>query len=155
MVTFGQSDHCMSHLHSTKSLLVYADDDEDDLLLVKEAMAAYTDTLEVCLFESGYKAYSFLLELEQKAEKPCLVILDMNMPGMSAKELLPILRSIPFYKDVPIILFTTSSMKPDYQFALEHDAGFITKPMNYSQMDLIAEQFIRFCSDEVKGKIKR
>ena len=137
----------------TKQVLVYADDDEDDLQLVKDAMFPYEDSIELCLFQNGQEAYSFLLDLESKTEKPCLIILDMNMPGLGGKELLPILRSIPFFNEVPIILFTTSSMQHDYGFALQYNAGFITKPMTYRQMDMIAEEFLRHCSDEVKAKI--
>jgi CheY-like chemotaxis protein len=137
-----------------RHILVYADDDEDDLLLVKDAIEPYGDSIDIRLFDTGYAGYHFLLELEKRGEKPCLIILDMNMPGLSGKELLPILRSFTFFDDVPIILFTTSSQEHDYRFALQHKAGFITKPMTYVQMDLIAEQFLSHCTDEVKEKIR-
>ena len=142
------------HKTPTKPVLVYADDDEDDLLLVKEALSPYADIIDIHLFDSGYEAYNFLLVQEKKGEKPCLVILDINMPAMSGTKLLPMLRSLPFFDDVPIILFTTSSMDHDYRFALKHNAGFITKPMTYHQMDAIVEQFLSHCSDEIKERIK-
>ncbi|HEV7332268.1 MAG TPA: response regulator [Flavisolibacter sp.] len=143
----------MHELTPPKHILVYADDDDDDLMLVKEAMAVYKDSVEVSLFESGLDAYEFLLNMEKRSEKPCLILLDMNMPGMSGKELLPILRSIPFFDDVPISLFTTSSSHHDYQFALHYNAGFITKPMNFKQIDVIAEQFLSHCNKEVREMI--
>jgi CheY-like chemotaxis protein len=138
----------------TKHVIVYADDDEDDHLLVKNALSPYEDSIEVCLLHNGYEAYNYLLALEKKQQKPCLIILDINMPALGGKELLPVLRSLPFFDDVPIILFTTSSMQHDYRFALRYNAGFITKPMTYNQMDVIAEQFISRCADEVREKIK-
>ncbi|MBB1285100.1 response regulator [Flavisolibacter sp. BT320] len=137
----------------SKHILVYADDDDDDLMLVKEAMSIYKDSVEVCLFEDGMEAYEFLLDMEKRSEKPCLILLDMNMPGMSGKELLPILRSISFFDDVPVSLFTTSSSKHDYQFALRYNAGFITKPMNFRQIDVIAEEFLSHCHKEVRETI--
>lgn len=145
----------MRKVPPTKQILVYVDDDEDDLQLVEDAMFPYMDSIELCLFQSGTAAYSFLMDMENSGLKPCVIILDMNMPRLGARELLPVLRSMSFFEDVPVILFTTSSMQHDYHFALQHNAGFITKPMTYKQMDVIAEEFLSHCSDEVKAKIKR
>jgi CheY-like chemotaxis protein len=145
----------MHKVPPTKPVLVYCDDDKDDLQLVADALLPYKDSIVVSLFESGYEAYEFLLDLEKRAEKPCLIILDMNMPGLSGKELLPVLRTIPFFDDVPVVLFTTSSSQHDYRFALNYNAGFITKPMTYTQMDIIAEQFLNHCEEEVRKKVKR
>lgn len=145
----------MHKVTPTKPVLVYCDDDKDDLQLVADALLPYKNSIEVCLFDSGYEAYEFLLQLETRAEKPCLIILDMNMPGLSGRELLPIVRSISFFDDVPVVLFTTSSSQNDYHFALQNNAGFITKPMTYRQMDLIAEQFLSHCSKEISDLIER
>jgi CheY-like chemotaxis protein len=136
-----------------KHILVYADDDIDDLQLVNEAMSVYKDRVNVCLFNSGRDAYEFLLDLEKRSEKPCLILLDMNMPGMSGKDLLPIIRRIEFFDDVPVSLFTTSSARHDNQFALQFDAGFITKPMNVKQLNVIAKQFLSQCRKEVREMI--
>lgn len=144
-------------MHKTtapKPILVYADDDEDDLYLVKDALSPYENSLAVHLFPSGQEAYDFLLELEKTGEKPCLIILDMNMPALSGRNLLPILRSLPFFNDVPIALFTTSNSEHDYHFALTHNAGFITKPVTYTQMNLVAEQLLSHCSRETWDRIK-
>jgi FixJ family two-component response regulator len=59
------------------------------------------------------------------------------------------------FKDVPVILFTTSSFPIDMPFAKRYNAGFITKPLNNSQMASIANEFIEHCTDEVKKNIRR
>ncbi|HEV7330162.1 MAG TPA: hypothetical protein VGN63_03905 [Flavisolibacter sp.] len=79
----------------------------------------------------------------------------MNMPALSGRELLPILRANPSCRDVPIVLFTTSNAEHDYQFALTYNAGFTTKPVTYTQMNLIAEQFLSHCSSDIRDRIKR
>lgn len=140
----------MHSITTSKPILVYADDDSDDLQLVNETMSVYKDSVDIRLFNSGTKAFEFLLEMEKQAVKPCLILLDMNMPGMSGKKLLPLIRKIPFFNDVPVSLFTTSSSRHDYQFALRFDAGFITKPMNFKQFELVAEQFLSQCKKEVR-----
>jgi hypothetical protein len=60
----------MNKTNPTKHLLVYADDDEDDLQLVKDAFAPYEHTVEVCLFENGHEVYNFLLSLEGGGKSP-------------------------------------------------------------------------------------
>lgn len=137
-----------------KSFIVYVDDDTDDLEFVSAAMAKYNDLLEVKLFELSYAAYQFLLALEKEGQKPCLIILDINMPAMSGKELLSSLRNIPFFDAVPVILFSTSNLDSDRSFAKSRQAGFITKPLGSEQMEQIAEKFLSHCSPEIKKKIK-
>ena len=143
------------HTVSNKHTLVYIDDDEDDLLMVQQAFSTYQQSIEVRTFNSGKDGYSYLLSLEQRGSKPCLVLLDLNMPAMSGRELLPILRAIPFFEDVPVVLFTTSSSQHDYRFALQYDAGFLTKPMTFQQMDVIADQFLSYCTPSVKEHIRK
>lgn len=137
-----------------KNFIVYVDDDEDDLEFVSVALGKYNTTLDVLLFERGNPAYKFLLELEKKGQKPCLVILDINMPVMTGKELLLAIRNIPFFDTVPVILFSTSNLDADRSFAESHKAGFITKPLGSEQMEQIAEEFLSHCSPEIKEKIK-
>ena len=138
----------------TKHFLVYADDDEDDLQFVRESLLPYAHTLDVFTFNAAQSAHHFLQRMEAAGIRPCLVILDMNMPGMSGKDLLVLLRGSAFFKETPIILFTTSNAQHDYAFALKYNAGFITKPLHYTQMTLIAEEFLSHCTKEVRERIR-
>jgi CheY-like chemotaxis protein len=117
-------------------------------------LAAYSENLDVLTYHLPRKAYEFFVQLEAEGIKPCLIILDMNMPGMSGAELLPILRAIPHYDDTPITVFTTSNSKLDYLFAKKYNAGFITKPIDYKQLEKVAETFLSHCTGEVREKLK-
>lgn len=138
---------------SEKNLVVYVDDDPDDLQFVKESLLSFHSSLTVETFSSPAKAFEFLLNLERLNLKPCLVILDINMPGISGRELLMTLRGIPHYEKTPIILFTTSNSASDEGFSRMYGAGFLTKPMNYMQMQTIAEQFLEHCTEDVRKKL--
>jgi len=150
-----QSKQAMSLSSPLKNFIVYVDDDPDDLQFVRECLEPYAASLEVLTFQSSTKAYQFLLQFEEEGQTPCLIILDMNMPGLSGSELLPIIRAIPHFDDTPIIVFTTSNSKLDALFARKYRAGFVTKPMTAKQMETIAETFLSHCSEEIKEKIKR
>lgn len=138
-----------------KSLVLYADDDPDDLALVSEAFTKYSSNVTLVTVPDGAEALAFLQRLTPDDPLPCLIILDVNMPRLNGKETLLQLRQIDRFEDVPVILFTTSSMHFDKAFADKNGAGFISKPLNSRQMSLIIDQFIDHCAEEVRKQIRR
>ncbi len=140
---------------NAKSIILYADDDIDDLQLVQDAFAQYNDHVEVVTATDGVKALSYIESISAYDPAPCLIILDINMPRMNGKEVLMNIREMDRFKDIPVILFTTSSQPQDKAFAAQNKAGFITKPLDIRQMEIITDQFINHCTDEVKRHLKR
>ena len=140
---------------STKHLIFYADDDADDLELVCEAFEAYSNNVEVLTFCDGGRILSHIKAMSDGEPTPCLIILDINMPVVNGKDVLIQLRQIQRFDNVPVVLFTTSSMPVDKEFAEQYGAGFITKPLNAKQMERIADQFIEHCTDEIKKKLSK
>lgn len=138
-----------------KNIVLYADDDPDDLQLVQEAFAEYAKDVEVITVEDGRQALTYLKSLSDADALPCLIILDVNMPNLDGKQVLSKLRGMERFKEVPVVLFTTSSLPSDKSFATAFNAGFITKPLNLKQMELITDQFIENCVEEVRKKIRR
>ena len=145
----------MTKLPTPKNIVFYADDDLDDLELVKDAFAQYSKNVEVLTATDGSKALSYLSNLNKYDTLPCLIILDVNMPVINGKEALLRLREMEHFQDVPIVLFTTSSQPLDKNFAQRYNAGFITKPIDVRQMEFIADQFIDHCNDDIKNKIRK
>jgi CheY-like chemotaxis protein len=140
---------------SPRNIVFYADDDVDDLELVQDAFSQYAHNVEVVTAKDGSQALSYLQGLNEGDPKPCLIILDVNMPFFNGKEVLKRIRAIDHFETVPVVLFTTSSMPSDQGFAEKYKAGFVTKPLDISQMEVITELFIDHCSDEIKKKIRR
>lgn len=134
---------------------MYADDDPDDIELVEDAFKRYASNVEVMTFRDASQALSYLKQLSGADPLPCLVIFDINMPLMSGKEALIRLRQIEQYAELPVVLFTTSSMPADKLFAQHYKAGFITKPLGYEQMELITKEFISHCTEETQRKMKK
>jgi CheY-like chemotaxis protein len=145
----------MSKYIAPKLIVVYADDDPDDIELVEEAFRQFANNVEVLTFQNGSQALSYLHHLPEEDASPCLIILDINMPVLNGKETLVRLRQLEKYKSIPAVLFTTSSMPPDKAFAERYGAGFVTKPLGFEQMEMIAEQFINRCTEETQRKIRR
>lgn len=105
--------------------------------------------------EDGLEALSFLKNLSVDDPAPCLIILDINMPRMDGKEALINIRQMKRFENIPSILFTTSSQTRDKDFANKYNAGFLTKPIDVTQMNIITNTFIEHCSDEIKKNIRK
>jgi CheY-like chemotaxis protein len=136
-------------------LVLYADDDIDDIRFVEEAFSETTNNVELVTTYNGLDLLKYLHDLDQFDPNPCLIILDVNMPKLNGKETLLKIREIDRFQSIPIVLFTTSSMDHDKNFARKNNAGFVTKPLDGRQMKQITDQFIEHCTDEVKKYIRK
>lgn len=138
----------------SKQIVVYADDDPDDQQFVQDAFSRYSSNVEVMTFQDGLQALSYLQDLSAIDIFPCLIILDINMPRLDGKETLTRIRLIDAFAETPVVMFTTSFFPLDPVFAKQYKVGFIKKPLDARQMELITEQFIEYCTDEIKKKIR-
>ena len=145
----------MSQTDLSKHVVLYEDDDPDDLMLVTEAFNRYADNVKMVTATDGKEAISYLENLSDHEPAPCLIILDINMPRLNGKEALKKIRQIQRFQNIPVVLFTTSSFHADKEFALQHNAAFITKPLDVRHLEIIADQFIDHCTDEIKKSLKR
>ena len=145
----------MTQYQPPSSLVLYADDDPDDLDLVSQAFKEHAQNVELITFRDGIELLRYIEKLDPLQPAPCLAIIDINMPRLDGKETLKRLRSINGYSDLPAVLFSTSSMPMDAKFAKYYKAGFITKPLHTQQIHLIINEIIEHCPDEVKRIIRK
>jgi CheY-like chemotaxis protein len=132
----------------SKHTIVYAEDDLDDLFIVKQAFEKH-DHIEVVHAPDGRKALVTLENMLEENYLPCLVILDINMPVMNGKETLQAIRNHPDLSKLSVVLFSTSNNPSDVTFAQKLDAMLITKPIEYSDLENIAKQFVEKCNFEI------
>jgi CheY-like chemotaxis protein len=135
-----------------RHIILYAEDDLDDLFIVQQAFENYNETITVVHAHNGFMALEYLKELQAKGLLPCLIILDMNMPGMDGRETLIRIRQSEEYKEIPVVVFTTSSHKSDKDFAQKWGAEFITKPLVYNELEELAKAFVSKCNFEVSKR---
>ena len=132
-----------------KSLILYADDDADDIELMEDVFREYAGILDFVPFKNGQQLLQYLERLDSFQPQPCLIILDINMPVLDGKQTLKRLRTMKGYTEVPVVLFTTSSSEIDKAFADRWDAHFITKPLIYSELEMLANNFLHLCTSSV------
>ncbi|OLY91068.1 Response regulator receiver domain-containing protein [Cnuella takakiae] len=134
----------------TKSTIVYADDDLDDLFIVEQAFAPFADQINLVHVPDGHVALKTLKKLCADGDEPCLVLLDMNMPVMDGRQTLMEMRRLEQLCNIPVAIFTTSSSISDQRFAQEWNARYFTKPLAYEELQQLARTFVRICADEVE-----
>ncbi|MEO6068939.1 MAG: response regulator [Chitinophagaceae bacterium] len=134
---------------TTKHVVLYADDDSDDQQLIKQAFQQYDSNILVQSASNGEEALIHLKNLDLQHHRPCLIILDINMPKMNGKEALVKIRQSEKFNSLPVVLFSTSSSGLDKEFAKKWKANFISKPLTYADLATIAEVFVKHCDTEV------
>jgi len=93
--------------------------------IVKNTVAELKIPCQYLEAENGAKAYQLLLR-----NKIDLILLDWNMPLMNGIEFLRKVRSIPQFKNLPIIMVTSESSKYNVVEALQNGAtDYIIKPI--------------------------
>jgi CheY-like chemotaxis protein len=73
---------------------------------------------------------------------PDYIFLDLNMPKMDGWECLTFIKQIPMYRNVPVIMYTTSNKEEDMSHALNLGAShFLTKSFTVEDMRNTLKQF--------------
>ncbi|MDB5195894.1 MAG: response regulator [Flaviaesturariibacter sp.] len=139
----------------SKSLVLYADDDNDDIELVRELFADFEAVVKLVTFPNGKALLEYITLLPPLLPQPSLVILDINMPVQDGLHTLKALRQLDDMQHVPVVLFTTSNMPHEESVAKSLGAGFITKPVYADQLHQIVDQMLHYCHDDFKKKIER
>ena len=115
-----------------------ADDDEDDIDLFKQAALDVCPDLEITAVTDGSK---LIQSLEVATPpKPDCIFLDINMPKMDGFACINALKTKKEFKDIPVIVYSTSGMHSDISKMYAAGADlYITKPMNFSGLKGILE----------------
>ena len=120
----------MNRLNKVDIFLV--EDNEDFSFLIAKAIDYIDKDLNLKIVDNGLTALKFLKRFSQEGIIPRIILLDLNLPGLSGLDLLVEIKMIEFLKQVPVILFTTSDNPKDVRAATEYGANaYVTKPHGY------------------------
>lgn len=82
--------------------------------------------------ENGEEALDYLRGPGK--DRPCIILLDLNMPIMSGIEFLRIIKADHHLKRIPVIVLTTSEEQRDVIGSFDLGvAGYMRKPVDYQQ----------------------
>jgi two-component system, cell cycle response regulator DivK len=104
-------------------------------ILLIEDNAVNRDLTEFLLESQGYKVREAASAEEAfeilKTERPALIVMDIQLPGMDGLEATKKLKGSPATCDIPVVAVTSYAMKGDRESAAAAGcAGYVTKPID-------------------------
>lgn len=124
--------------------ILWADDDADDLFLVKEAIENIDDSYQVIEASNGRQALDYLHSVDA-GNLPCLIVLDINMPILNGKDTLVMLKAEERFKSITTAVFTTSSNEKDRLFCQQYGVEMFSKPHTYAGFEKMISKLISLC----------
>jgi CheY-like chemotaxis protein len=115
--------------------IFYVEDDEDYAFILEHAIHEVKGDLVLGIAENGQNAILKLEQFAKNRHSPRLILLDLNLPGLSGLDVLRRIKEIPFLRHTPVILFSTSDDPKDVAASYEFGANaYITKPSGYTNL---------------------
>jgi CheY-like chemotaxis protein len=121
-------------------LILMAEDDADDRLLVQDAFSECGSGDTVRFVADGEELVDYLLRRGKytkasESPRPDLILLDLNMPRKDGREALKEIRAHHELRRVPVVVFTTSRADTDIERVYELGANsFVTKPAGFDEL---------------------
>ncbi|KVG69432.1 two-component system response regulator [Burkholderia ubonensis] len=116
--------------------ILLVEDSPTDVMMTREALEYYKVLNPLRVVEDGVEAMAFLRRDGQYASvrRPGLILLDLNLPRKSGREVLQELKGDPALMTIPVVILTTSKSEEDvvrsYGF---HANCYITKPVDFTK----------------------
>lgn len=130
--------------------ILLVDDDEEDRMLIREAFDEIGATGDVHFETNGEEAIAYLEN--HPHQLPSLIILDLNMPRMNGTQTLRHLKSDERYRDITVIIFSTSINPVERETCLELGAhSYVVKPTLYQESLQTVTQFYNLCKELSEG----
>jgi len=116
----------------SKRPILLVEDDQVDVMTIQRALHEIKIANTVHVTRNGEEGLAFLAHKEN--EKPCVILLDLNMPKMNGIEFLREIKKDPALRLIPVVVLTTSKEEMDKSESFQLGAaGYMIKPVDYQQ----------------------
>jgi CheY-like chemotaxis protein len=116
----------------TDKPILLVEDDQVDVMTVNRALKEIKVTNPVVNLENGEEALNYLRDPAKP--KPCIILLDLNMPIMNGIEFLEVVKHDALLRRIPVVVLTTSGEQQDKVNSFDLGvAGYMAKPVDYRQ----------------------
>ena len=118
-------------MRDSKPILL-VEDDRVDTMMVERAFKDIKIANPLVRTTTGEQALEYLRNESNK--KPCVILLDLNMPRMNGMEFLEVIKADETLKKIPVAALTTSREEHDIADCFKLGvAGYIVKPVDYKK----------------------
>jgi CheY-like chemotaxis protein len=119
-----------------KRCILYVEDNPGDVRLVKEAFGDSRIENDFRVAQDGEEAVDYLWQNGKfaDADRPDLILLDLNLPKKNGRELLEAIKQHEKLKAIPVVILSSSGAEKDILASYDHHANcYIQKPLNYDE----------------------
>ena len=131
------------NLESTQSNppILLVEDNPVDIDLTLRAFARRKLANPVLVARDVEEALAWIPRWEAGETKPAVILLDLNIPRIDGLTVLKALKTHPEFRDIPIVVLTTSKEDRDISKAYELGANsYIVKPVDFDNFMDVAQQ---------------
>jgi len=131
-------------------IVLLVEDNPHDVRLIKRAFGKADVPHDLRVVEDGDEALAYLAGRGSQthsntAPRPDLILLDLNLPRMNGHEVLHQCKQDDRFKQIPIVILTTSGHDEDVRRAYEAGANaYLLKPVEFSRFTEIIRQLSAF-----------
>jgi CheY-like chemotaxis protein len=117
--------------------ILMADDDAEDCMLTKKALAASRGVDDLRFVGDGEELMDYLMRRGEYGDpltspRPAIILLDLNMPRKGGYSALEEMKTHPEIRQIPVVVFTASNVEEDIRGSYDRGASsFIRKPETY------------------------
>ncbi|MEU4086243.1 response regulator [Streptomyces aureus] len=135
-----QSDH---------GRILVVEDSQEDAEAIERALSRSHPQLSLEFLDRGEGLVDRLLAQEQV---PGILLLDLNMPGVSGHTLLRAIRARPELAEIAVVVFTSSTAPPEVDACYAAGAdSYVYKPLNFELFRTVLKGAIDYWL-EAKGQ---
>jgi len=127
--------------------VLLVEDDPGDVLLIREAFDFNKVHNNLNVVSDGEQALAYLKNQGEYADanRPDLVLLDLNLPRKDGREVLAEVKADEQLRAIPVVVLTTSEAEEDVLKSYQlHANAYVTKPVDFERFVAIVRQIDDF-----------
>lgn len=131
---------------NAKKVVVYIDDDEQDLEIFSTMLSSIADAPLLKTFQEPEDALRFFKNDLDQHYNLCMILVDINLPNTNGYDVILKIRALEKLGGTDISFLTTSSNPKDKARAEAIGVGFITKPDRVDEIQTLAREIVEHCN---------
>jgi CheY-like chemotaxis protein len=127
--------------------VLLVEDDPGDVLMTQEAFTDHKIRNNLTVVNDGVEALAYLRREGpyERATRPGLILLDLNLPRKDGREVLAEIKADPDLSLIPVVVLTTSGAHDDVVGSYRlHANAYVTKPVDFEQFISVVRQIDDF-----------